>query len=208
MKSWMKELTSGLDAFLHAVPPGTKVQILCFNDDVKLLESISNPSELVNKLEFKGGSLLYDAVAAAVGQATHDQEALLLITDGSDTGSAIVSSVALQKVEATDIPCYTIGIAAPPTGSKDSGNAIDKAFLEDLAKISGAAFVMKDPRKADKNPDLATVLKQIAAEMAATDSIQLVNGSAIAPGWHQIEIDVTRGGVKVHCKKQVFYGAK
>lgn len=206
MAARKKQVGEALDSFARAVAPAT-VQIMSFNDDIRLLDSAVMPSKALESLEFKGGSLLLDAIASAVrhAEAPGPRHAIVVVTDGTDTGSGIVPTLAMERLKASDIPCYAIGLlpeAKSGTPAIDV-NSVDEGALERMANVSGGAYFEKNPRKKDKNPELTTIFVRIADALAARRAIAL-DPSRLGPGWHQVEIDTSRKGTKIRYKKEVY----
>jgi len=207
MKRWSAELAAGVEALVRAMPPSTTYTIISVGDDVKAIEAPADPVKEITSLEFKGGSLLNDALIAAARETVQGSDAVILVTDGADTGSMTVQSLALQKVEATDAPFYSIGIVAPQglaAGGK-GGSVLDKKGWRQLAEISGGVAFLKDPAKEETNPALHVIFSQIASIMAAAIVVHPADTSRLTQGWHSIEMSVSRGGVKLAYREQVFF---
>lgn len=211
MSDWRKQLGQALDSFASEVAPA-KMRLIVFNDDISMREDSEKPSTDLDKINFKGGSLLHDALSAAVrdaGGSPTARRALILITDGTDTGSNTVSSFAIEELKAADMPCYVIGLAGL-SGKKPQSEDVDdlnEGELERIASVSGGQFFIKDPRKKDKNPELTTVFGRIAGLLRATRDVVL-DWTRIGPGWHEVEVESARKGIKIRAKKQIFHSSE
>lgn len=209
MDTQRKELSDALDSLVRRLVPAT-VEIMVFNTDVRLLEGGKMPAEQLAGVEFKGGSLLYDAVTAAVVHTSSASccDAAVLVTDGDDTGSDTVSSLALERLRSSYVPFYVVGIGAPreATASRRDFNTIDASELGRFASVTGGELTMKNPSKPEKNPSFLQIFETIAAQITSRRLLQL-DTSLLKPGWHKLEIESSKDGVKVRYKKDLFVPA-
>jgi Ca-activated chloride channel homolog len=66
-----------------------------------------------------------------------DQRFLILLTDGSDTGSRMTPLNAANVAERNSVEIFTIGVGDPDSKGEDR---VDFDVLEQVAKISGGRF--------------------------------------------------------------------
>jgi Ca-activated chloride channel family protein len=111
----MPKLKEAVKEFLGAVPAGTSVTILAFNDAIV---ELANPSTrpdtraaAIDRLVAHGATSLYDVVArgiALVEQRT-GRKALIVFSDGQDEGSRVSIEDVERRLQATDAVVYAIG---------------------------------------------------------------------------------------------------
>jgi len=80
-------------------------------------------SRAVREANATGGTAMYDAVATAIPTAqagTHVKKALLLISDGNDTNSAISVGSLRQQIRESDVLVYALGIDGSGRRSPDA----------------------------------------------------------------------------------------
>src|SRR5690606_14149845 len=92
----MRVALTALDRFVRTLHEEDDVFIATFANDVSLLSAPTRDRDALtaalDRIRPAGGTALYDAAVSAierVRQGRHDKRAILLLTDGSDTASAL-----------------------------------------------------------------------------------------------------------------------
>ena len=114
-------------------------QLLDADDEVFLYRFDNNPqllqgwtrdkrivSDVVARIQPRGGTALYDAVADAVqmAQQGHNRKkAVVIISDGNDTSSRTDLYAVKQLIRETEVLVYAIGVDTAPMYSYGGGNA-------------------------------------------------------------------------------------
>ncbi len=136
----------GLRTFLRTVAPQDRVGLTMFADEVRPVAPIAAIGtrraalqRIVSGLVADGGTAIYDATAHAFGQVARLSDssrinAVVLLTDGEDTDSAIdadevVRRLAAQGDSARRVRVFTIAYSAGAAGAA--------ASLERIAEASG-----------------------------------------------------------------------
>jgi Ca-activated chloride channel family protein len=135
------------------------------------------------------GRTLYDAVAHGLDHAARgrlDQRALIVISGGRDTASALTFAELLERVAASPTVVYAIGMFA----ADDS--PADQEPLTRLASLSGGdAFFPKEAA------ELQSIVERIARDMRTSYTIGYAPASVNDTiGFHQVEVrlsDAYRG---------------
>lgn len=113
-----------LDRFLtQLLDPEDEVFLYRFDNHPALVEGWTRDkqriSEAVRRIEPRGGTALYDAVAEAVQMAQHgrnQKKAVLIISDGNDTSSQTDEIAVRQIIRQTEVLVYAIGIDSGASG--------------------------------------------------------------------------------------------
>jgi len=151
-----KELSKAKDAvvaFLETTNPKDEFFLLTFASQPKVeVEFTSDQTDIQNHLVFRraeGATALYDAVYLAlkkIKRGHNAKKALLLITDGEDTGSRYSLRRVRSAVKESDTQIYAIGI---DTGY--SSQSFGWAVLEEMTEITGGAAYFPNSAKELKN---------------------------------------------------------
>ena len=146
-------------------------------------ELLGEPCPKVRGRSFCGGTALWNAVYAAAHlkmQSFDGSKALVILSDGNDTGSIRSLQEALDELHRAGIVVYVIRYPDPLTAKSDSG-------LQRLATETGG--LLFDPPGADYAP----ILERIEADLRS----HYVLGFQPAAEKHQLKVEVTRPGVTV-----------
>ncbi len=121
-------------SFLLGLAPQDRIAIVTFHDTVDLILPFTQDRVAANmaidSLAAGGGTALYQATAESIhlaATADSSRRAVVLLSDGVDNGSALTRLDALAPTETLGVPVFTIGLGA----------GIDRAYLEELARVSG-----------------------------------------------------------------------
>ena len=180
-----------------------------FTFDSTLQEVVGFTSDLdrIRRVSLEGRpwgiTSLYDAVATAartVGQRANRHRALLVITDGVDTGSKMTASQVSGIASAIDVPVYLLTVVNPldhPGGElavvASDGAATSTATLADLARWTGG-----DMRIASQPAHAVAALQDLFAELRYQYLITFEPGTR--PGWHPLEIRTRNRNHVVHAR--------
>jgi Ca-activated chloride channel homolog len=113
-----------LDRFLfQLLAPEDEVFLYQFNTRPELVQGWTKDkrrvSESLGRIQPRGGTALYDAVAEAVQMAQHghnQKKAVVIISDGNDTNSQTDLLSVKQLIRQTEVLVYAIGVDAPTYG--------------------------------------------------------------------------------------------
>ena len=115
MQSAMSGLKKAVSDFLGAVPSRHHVTVLGFNDAVFTLArrttDLDERIRAADGLTSWGSTLLYDALVQGADtlDAQTGRKALVVFTDGADSGSHVSVAEAEQRLQASDLTLYMIG---------------------------------------------------------------------------------------------------
>src|SRR5436190_17913550 len=191
----------------HLQSKGDEAALYTF--DSKLQEVVSFTTELdrIRALSLAGRpwgmTSLYDAVAAtakSVAERENRHRAVLVITDGVDTGSRMKAPEVSGIASSIDVPVYLLAVANPldPPGGEQSvvgaaGEQTDVATLSDLARWTGG-----DMRICSMPEHTLAAVDDLFGELRYQYLITFEPG--LVPGWHPLEIRTRKKNLVVHAR--------
>jgi len=186
-----------------------------FTFDSKLEEIVGFTTDLASlrrpRLEGRpwGITSLYDAVARTaklVGDRPNRHRAVLVITDGVDTGSQLTASEVSGIASSIDVPVYLLVVVNPvdhPGGDLNvpaaEGTATQKVSLADLARWTGG-----DMRFASTGEHIAVSVADMFDELRHQYLISFEPGEK--EGWHPLEIRARKNDLIVRARSGYFAG--
>ena len=156
-----------------------------------------------------GQTSLYDAVAQTartVAARTNRHRAVLVITDGVDTGSLLKAPEVSAIASSIDVPVYLLTVVNPadhPGGEfavlQTDGRVSDTATLADLARWTGG-----DMRIASLPAHTTAAIADLFAEIRHQYLITFEPGERA--GWHPLEIRTRKNNLIVHARSGYMAG--
>jgi VWFA-related protein len=156
-----------------------------------------------------GKTSLYDAIAATaktVGERANRHRAVLVITDGIDTGSRMSAPEVSGIASSIDVPVYLLTVVTPldhpgtefAVIQSDSRTA-ETATLADLARWTGG-----DMRMASVPAHTVEAVQDLFLELRHQYLITFEPGAS--PGWHPLEIRTRKKNHIVHARSGYMAG--
>ena len=152
---------------------------------------------------------LYDAIGASarsVGERGNHHRALLVITDGVDTGSRMSAPEISGIASAIDVPVYLLTVVNPadhPGGEfaviHADGAAASVATLADLSRWTGG-----DMRVASEPLHTIEALQDLFLELRHQYLITFEPGTR--PGWHPLEVRTRKKNLIVRARSGYISG--
>jgi Ca-activated chloride channel family protein len=156
-------------------------------------KTLGEPCPTLSGRSLCGGTDLWDAVFFAAREklnAAKGGKALVILSDGNDTGSIHAFAAALKEVQLANAAVYAIRYP-------DSSPGV--AASENLARLSletgGLPF---DPPRGNLNP----VLSRVEADLRTRYVLGFMADAAKADQPHRIQVDVTRPGLTVRSRRE------
>ncbi len=166
MSSKRRSVNKSTLDLIQASNPQDEAFVVNFSEeafiDQDFTSDVNKLREGLGHIEARGGTALYDAVAASAdhlaSDAKHSKQVLILITDGDDTASTLSQDQAIRRVQQLSGPViYTIGLLFGDEDMSRSKVREARKALEMLStETGGMAFFPKNIEAVD----------QIAAEVA------------------------------------------
>jgi len=150
-----------------------------------------------------GKTSLYDAIgetARTVGNRGNKHRALLVISDGVDTGSRLSAAEVSGVASSIDVPVYLLRVVNPldhPGGENEvietDGRTVQATTLADLARWTGG-----DIRVSSVPAHTSIAIQDLFTELRHQYLITFEPGER--PGWHPLEIRIRKKSLVVHAR--------
>ena len=163
-----------------------------------------------------GGTMLYDAVLLAADEVTRKQsgrKALILLTDGVDTGSKVSLSSAVEAAQRADTLVYSILFEDPEAygggfgmGRRGGRGGMvmpnGKKVLEQISRETGGRFF-----EVSKKQTLARVYDEIDVDLRHQYSLGYSpDRTEAGGGYHKIHLTTKQKGLTVQTREG-YYGS-
>ncbi|MCL4839502.1 MAG: VWA domain-containing protein, partial [Thermoanaerobaculia bacterium] len=190
-----KEAAAG---FLRSiVTPKDRAFAVGFSDRPRLLAPPTPDAGAViaafDELPAAGWTALHDAVVFSLHyfRGIAGRKALVLLSDGDDTGSAVAFRDALEYARRSGVVVYTVGLDI------SRGSVAMRGKLRELAdETGGRAFFIA------KASELATVYREIDRELRSQYLLAFSPAPAAGEeGYRQVEVKVRDGRLKVRAAR-------
>jgi len=178
--------------FRQVLTPKDRAAVIPFADEPRLAVRFTGDLEKLAgglaELEAKGGTALHDALAFALHyfSGLGGKRALVLLSDGEDSGSKIPFEDVLDFARRSGVAIYSIGLGVP-TKSPQPGSVLDRLARE----TGGLSF------RADRTARLGRIYDEIEAELRQQYLIGYQSDAAGGDAFRRVEVEVARGGVEV-----------
>lgn len=183
---------------IEASNPQDEAFVVNFSDeaiiDQEFTSDVSKLREGLSHLEARGGTALYDAVAASSDElatnAKNPKQVLILITDGEDNASSTSLEQTILRVQKLSGPViYTIGLLFGDEMTRDEIKQARKALVLLSTETGGMAFFPKNMEQIDP----------IAAEVARDIRSQYTLGyrstrPTTEPGFRRVQVSAEAKG--------------
>ncbi len=209
--------------FIDQLRPQDQVMLMTFDSNISLLSEPTTDHQRIRRIIqgilSGGGTRLYDAVEQALPplRNVRGRKAIVLFTDGVDTGSDATAARNARAVEESEVFVYSIQYIAAETAARiadaapnpmaintgafrgDAGKAA--AYLRQLAETSGGRFYLGDSPK-----NLAKSFASIAEELRNQYSLGYYPNATARPGERRkLRILCNRPQVVIRARKSYIY---
>lgn len=180
--------------------------LFTFDSELRQVVGFTQDLERIHRVSLKGTpwgkTSLYDAIAetaTTVSERSNRHRALLVITDGVDTGSHLTAGEVSAIANSIDVPVYLLTVVTPidHPGTEfevtSDGRSTATATLADLARWTGG-----DMRIASTPAHISIAVQDLFNELRHQYLISFEPGSR--PGWHPLEIRTRKKGLVVHAR--------
>ena len=194
-----------IEHFLSQLAPVTdESAFFTFHKTLRQEVPFTTDRELIHRALGKvnpwGLTSLYDAIAETANRLTDrsaSRRAVVVISDGIDTSSALTTEQVSALASAVDVPIYVVAVVSPiDRPGKSSGAEQNQrgGRLSDLADWTGGELVyVTVPEQA------STVTRDLIAMMRQQYFMAIE--SATDPGWYPIEVKTKREGLTVRARR-------
>ena len=169
----------------------------------EILAFVDTPTRQELRNQYGGGTLLYDAVIEASKQVMKNQsgrKALIVLSDGVDTGSEATLTDAIEAALRTDTLIYSIlfsdaGFYGGPLFGRMSGAGGRKALMGMSAESGGGFFEVSKKQTID---DVFTILEE---ELRSQYSLGYVSDVPLhIAEFRKIQLTVNQNGLTVQAR--------
>jgi VWFA-related protein len=181
--------------------------LLTFDSVLQEVVPFTTSVNTIHKVGLKGKpwglTSLYDAVAQAariVAERKNRHRAVLVISDGVDTGSRLSAPQVSGIASSIDVPVYLLRVVNPldhPGGELEvietDGRKVQAATLADLARWTGG-----DMRVTSVPAHTSIAVQDLFEEIRYQYLISIEPGAR--PGWHPLEVRTRKKNLVVHSR--------
>ena len=199
-----------VEAFVGGIVPEAD-QVALFTFDKALRREVAFTNDRDEVYDALGGvkpwglTSLYDAIAQTarqLGDRTSQRRAVVVITDGVDTSSALTPAEVSGLASSIDVPVYVVAVVSPLDHPGAPAAVVSDSADSGLANVAhwtgGELFYVSG---SEQTP-------LIAKELLRTMRHQylLAIESSKSPGWYQLEVRTKRPGLTVRARSGYFAG--
>lgn len=169
------------------------------------LDSVDTPSRDDLQHQYGGGTLLYDAVVKAsteVMKAQPGRKALIVLTDGVDTGSDATLADAIQAAQLADTLVYSILFSdatfyrVPLLGGVETHNG--RSVLQRLSRETGGSFF-----EVSKKKSIEQIFAELDEELRTQYSLGYVSDVPVRVSeFRKLQVAVDRKGLVVQARNR------
>jgi Ca-activated chloride channel family protein len=200
-------------AMMNLQKSSDEAALFTFDSELQEVVRFTKDLDRVRDVSLKGTpwgkTSLYDAIAETaktVAERTNRHRAVLVITDGVDTGSRLSAPEVSGIASSIDVPVYLLTVVTPldhpgtefAVLQSDSRTA-ETATLADLARWTGG-----DMRIASVPAHTIAAVQDLFAELRHQYLITFEPGAS--PGWHPLEIRTRKKDHVVHARSGYWSG--
>jgi Ca-activated chloride channel homolog len=180
--------------------------LFTFDSELQQVMGFTKDLDRIRRVSLKGTpwgkTSLYDAIAdtaTSVSERANRHRALLVITDGVDTGSRLTAVEVSSVASSIDVPVYLLTVVTPldHPGTEfevtSDSRSTQTATLDDLARWTGG-----DMRIASTPAHISVAVQDLFTELRHQYLISFEPGDR--PGWHPLEIRTRKKGLVVHAR--------
>ena len=180
--------------------------LFTFDSELRQVVGFTKDLEDVRRVSLKGTpwgkTSLYDAIgdtATSVSERANRHRALLVVTDGVDTGSRFTAAQVSAVASSIDVPVYLLTVVTPldHPGTEfevtSDSRSTQTSTLDDLARWTGG-----DMRIASTPAHISMAVQDLFTELRHQYLISFEPG--VRPGWHPLEIRTRKKGLVVHAR--------
>jgi Ca-activated chloride channel family protein len=198
MASKIRTAVEAVDRFIRQIHPDDEIFLFTFSGQPVLRQDFTGDreklSQALKRVNATGGTALYDALSAGLTKIRNGSQykhAMLVITDGQDTASAVKLDDVLRNIRESELLVYPIGIS--PLTHKNPGDEVDLKVLQALADSSGGRAFLIAETLINHGDQIAKVLDSIAEELRSQYTLGFYPAQLDDSRSHQIRVRVRTG---------------
>lgn len=239
MANKMGTAITAVNRFLRTIHEDDDIFLMSFSDRTRIEQPLTNDrgklAAALRKVHTSGATVLYDAVVDGlkeIRKGTHDKKALLLISDGEDSGSSNSLDSALRAARRSEVLVYGLAVtepagtiastppvtrlplpfpfpipgSRPPAPGASGSTPVNMDVMNELADASGGrAWLLRAGEASRNGTQMERVLDQIAEELRSQYTIGYYPSHELKDGkWHRIEVRTTDPAYTVRARQDYF----
>jgi VWFA-related protein len=163
------------------------------------LQRVDTPSMNDLRSQTGGGTMLYDAMLKASKEIMHNQagrKALIVLSDGVDTGSEASVADAIEAAQRSDTLIYSILFSDEGYYGIFSGGADGRNVLMRMSRETGGGFF-----EVSKKQSLDEIFTQLQEELRSQYNIGYVSDQPVSISeWRKIQLATRQKGLVVQAR--------
>src|SRR5579863_1642354 len=162
------------------------------------LTSVDTPTRQELMVQRGGGTLLYDAIvkAAELMRNQHNRKALIVMTDGVDTGSQASLEAAIEAAQRADTLIYSILFSDEGYYGLFGGGGEGKGVLVRLSRETGGSFF-----EVSKKLGIEQIFSLIQDELRSQYSLGFVSDVPVRVSeFRKLKLTTRKGGLVVESR--------
>jgi Ca-activated chloride channel family protein len=192
-----------------------EASLFTFDTELQEVRAFTTRLERITSVSLEGKpwgmTSLYDAIGATarrVAERTNRHRAVLVITDGVDTGSRMTPPQVSYVASSIDVPVYLLVVSNPVDNpghelavlAATGDTPPNTATLADLARWTGGEMAISSELE-----DSTKALRELMGNLRHQYLISFEPGAR--PGWHPLEIRTRKKNLTVHARSGYLAGS-
>jgi len=192
-----------------------EASLFTFDNELKEVRPFTTQLERITSVSLEGKpwglTSLYDAIGATarrVAERTNRHRAMLVITDGVDTGSRMTPPQVSYVASSINVPVYLLVVSNPVDNpghelavlAATGATPPNTATLADLARWTGGEMAISSELE-----DSTKALRELLGNLRHQYLISFAPGAR--PGWHPLEIRTRKKNLTVHARSGYLAGS-
>jgi Ca-activated chloride channel family protein len=229
MDGKIRTATEAVERFISRVHQNDEIFLISFSGRPVLRQDFTDDrqrlSRALRNVNATGGTALYDALSdglTKIRSGRHSKRAILLITDGQDTASAVKFEEVLRSIRQSDLLIYPVGISGltyardfdvlasglvsamvsskPTRAVQSKRDEVDLNVLRALAENSGGRAFMLAESLINRGGQIEKVLDTIADELRSQYTLGFYPSRPDDGRYHSLRVR-TRSGNTVRSRR-------
>ena len=201
-----------IEEFVGAIEPrADEIALFTFGKSLRREVSFTNDGDDVydalDGVKPWGLTSLYDAIAQTaeqLGDRTSQRRAVVVVTDGADTSSALTPAEVSGLASSIDVPVYVVAVVSPLDHPGAATAVVSDSANGGLANV--ALWTGGELRYVSGSEQISVIAQELVRMMR--HQYLLAIESSQSQGWYQLEVRTKRRGLTVRSRTGYFAGER
>ena len=201
-----------IEEFVGAIEPrADEIALFTFGKSLRREVSFTNDGDDVydalDGVKPWGLTSLYDAIAQTaeqLGDRTSQRRAVVVVTDGADTSSALTPAEVSGLASSIDVPVYVVAVVSPLDHPGAATAVVSDSANGGLANV--ALWTGGELRYVSGSEQIRVIAQELVRMMR--HQYLLAIESSQSQGWYQLEVRTKRRGLTVRSRTGYFAGER